>query len=201
MQERLDNLLKDFTVLAIYRCGSRIYGLEQEDSDLDYTVIIEEGGQPLILKDEGLDLFVYPKSYFKKLVTFDMGIISYFAVWVDNVLLAKENLEFLDESYKEEFESLINIDWDKYFYRWLAHVVEYFYLRVRFPETKCLYTLYRIRSEVKHYLETKKFEPYFDESDFAKSKELKANNSLEKHLPELQEIFSYLELALKEKKQ
>ena len=200
MQESFDRLLPGLKILAIYRCGSVMYGQDTEESDADYTVIVEKLGQPAVVKDEGLDLFVFDVDYYKKLLGFEDGIISYFAVWVDNTLLAEENLVFIDPSFKGEFERLVDVDWGKAFYRWLSHVVEYYALRVQFPDHKNVYNLYRIESEVRHYLESGRFEAVFPPEAFEKSQDLKLNKNIEKHLPELRRIFSYLEQVLKEGK-
>ena len=67
-----------------------------------------------------------------------------------------------------------------------------------YKEEKSLYHLYRVESLIRHYKETGKFEYYFSKENFELAKDLKTNLNIEKHLPRLQEIFSYLVSLYKE---
>ena len=67
-----------------------------------------------------------------------------------------------------------------------------------YKEEKSLYHLYRVESLIKHYKETGKFEYYFSEENKELAKDLKTTLDIEKHLPRLQEIFSYLVSLYKE---
>lgn len=182
-------------ILAIYRCGSYIYGLETDKSDEDYIVIIDGFDACNVIKEEGYDFFILGKSYFERLCNFDEKTLSYFAIWMDNTLLAKKNLVYIDENYKDEFELTINIDWNKHFKSWLKRVVDYFRLRLD-GDHKPLYHLFRIKSQVDYYLKNGKFEYHFPEEDKFKAIEFK--NSPNKNLPEVLEIFSYLESLLED---
>ena len=182
-------------ILAIYRCGSYVYGLETDKSDEDYIVIIDGFDACNVIKDEGYDFFIIGKSYFERLCNFDEKTMSYFAIWMDNTLLAKQNLVYIDEDYKDEFELVINIDWNKHFKSWLKRVVDYFRLRLD-GDHKPLYHLFRIKSQVDYYLKNGKFEYHFPEEDKLKAIEFKSSPN--KNLPEVLEIFSYLESLLED---
>ena len=41
MQELLDKLFSPNKVLLCYRCGSSIFGLSEDESDKDFTVVID----------------------------------------------------------------------------------------------------------------------------------------------------------------
>ena len=55
-----------------------------------------------------------------------------------------------------------------------------------------------VESLIKHYKETGKFEYYFSEENKELAKDLKTTLGIEKHLPRLKEIFSYLLSLYKE---
>lgn len=199
MLELLDKLLHQ-KVLAIYRSGSKIYGLETNKSDEDYTVIVDGEFQPNVIKEGGVDYFVFGKERFKQAVRIEEGCVSFFTIWIDNTCLALENLIYLDESYKEEFVSIIGEDWKPKFKKWLRLNLDYLGARLfNSPNEKTLYNIYRLNSIVKNYKNTGKFESVFNEEDKALALDFKANEQLRiSHAAKLKEIFSYLESILKE---
>ena len=51
MLRSLDNLIP-YKILAVYQCGSTAYGLNNETSDEDYTVIVDNYCGADIIKDD-----------------------------------------------------------------------------------------------------------------------------------------------------
>lgn len=198
MSELLDNYF-GLKPLLIYRCGSSIFGLSQNDSDKDYIVITEGSHLTNVLKTDDTDYFVFSKDGFKNALTFE-NELTYFLAWLDNILLAPENIVYADEEYKKEFLELIKIDWDKLFPKWLERNIEYFSVRLYTGQReKSLYHLYRLHSLVSHYIETGKFEYYFSEEDKKKAKAFRNDESdYNKYMDELISIFSYLRNILEE---
>lgn len=199
MQELLGKLLNE-KVLAIYKCGSRIYGLETNDSDADYTVIVESDFQPNVIKYNNNDYFLYGKKEFKEAISFSEGYLNFFLIWIDNTCLAKENLIYIDDEYKKEFFSLVDANWDSRFKKWLSKNLDYYGLRLKYsPTDKILYNLYRLNSIVKNYSKKGKFESVFFEEDKALSLDFKANMATRiSHKAKLEEIFSFLKSKLQE---
>lgn len=199
MLELLNNLLHE-KVLAIYGCGSKIYGLESGGSDEDYTVIVDSDFLPNVIKDNGIDYFVFGRKQFNEATNFKKGYLSFFLAWLDNTCLALDNLVYLDEGYKDEFLSIVNADWSLKFKIWLEININYFGARLLYsPEEKTLYNLYRLNSIVKNYKETGIFKSVFFENDKTLALDFKSNPSTRiSHKNKLEEIFSYLEHALKE---
>ncbi len=114
-------------------------------------------------------------------------------------MLAKENIVYVDESIKDSLDEFLYIDFKKYFKDWLYRLITYFGIRLEnYREEKSLYHLYRVESFIKHYKETGKFEYYFSEENKELAKDLKTTLDIEKHLPRLKEIFSYLLSLYKE---
>ena len=202
MQELLDRLFSPYKVLLCYKCGSSIFGLSDDDSDKDYTVILEGYDSCNVVKTDDSDFFTYGLPYFEKLKKFDKGCLTYFLVWIDNTLLAKENIVYIDESIKDKLDEFLYIDFKNHFKDWLYRLIAYFGIRLQnYKEEKSLYHLYRVESLIKHYKETGKFEYYFSKENKELAMDLKTNLNMEKHLPRLKEIFSYLLSLYKEEEE
>lgn len=154
-------------VLAMYRCGSAIYGFNASQSDLDYTVILSDFEGIRLLVEDGVDYFIYGYETFKRVVNFDdENILNSFIMWIDNVLLVKDNLVLIDDSFAAEFDELVKIDWNRHFKKWLKINLDYFTAIFTLGiNVKPLYNLYRIRSLVKHYKDTGIFEYYLSDQD------------------------------------
>ena len=95
MQELLDRLFSPNKILLVYRCGSSIFGLSENESDKDFTVIIDGFDSCNVVKTDDCDFFTFGRSYFEKLKNFDKSCLTYFLCWVDNTLLAKENIVYV----------------------------------------------------------------------------------------------------------
>jgi hypothetical protein len=181
-------------VLAVFRCGSYLHEVQSENSDKDYTVILKNYKDIRVEKRDKVDFFLFGLEPFKRATRFDNRILDYFLLWMDNTLVARENLEYLDESFKDEFDEIINIDWGKYLTTWLRTNIQYFTSCLEgLINEKSLYNLYRIRSLIKHYQATGRFEYYLSEED----KELiidykNRQENLEKHRASFKEILLYL---------
>lgn len=187
-----------FPVLVIYKCGSEIYGLANETSDADYTVIVDGYDGLNVEKEDGVDYFVFGLSKFKELVTFVPSNLSYFLLWMDNTLVAESNLVFIDEEFRDEFLALINIDWAKYFKAWLR--INYDYFKVCFEakvNLKVLYNLYRVRSLVSNYEATGTFAHTISEEDLALMQSYKNEvSNKDEHYKNFAAILVYLKEVL-----
>ncbi|MGI6714553.1 MAG: hypothetical protein ACOX3K_05895 [Bacilli bacterium] len=185
-------------VLAIYRCGSVLHGVEKDDSDRDFIVILKNYNDVRLCKVDNADYFLFGVNKFKQAVNFDRRIADYYLIWLDNTLIAKENTLFVDESFKEEYYALINIDWKKHFKVWLR--INYEYFSACFDghiNEKTLYNLYRLRSLLVHYENTRKFEYYLSAEDKALIIDYKnKKENLEKHYANFKTIFAFIKKVL-----
>lgn len=199
MSESFDSLFGQ-KVLAIYRCGSRIYGLEGSDSDEDYIAVLEGDFLPNVIKTDTADYFTYGKNQFQEAVQFKPGYLSYFTIWLDNTTVAEKNLVYIDPDFKDEFLKICKVEWEKHYPEWLSANIDYFALRLSFdPCEKSLYSLYRLHSIVKRYKETGIFESVFNDDDRILAADFKNNPEKRKdHEDRLKAIFSYLQDQLKE---
>ena len=185
-------------VLAIYRCGSYIHGVQSGDSDKDYVVILKNYRDIRLEKREREDFFLFGLEQFKRALQFDNRVLDYYLLWMDNTLLAADNLEFIDDEFKEEFNRIIHIDWQKYLTVWLRINVDYFAACYEgLINEKSLYNLYRIRSLIKHYQATGRFEYFLSDEDREFIIEYKNKHvNLEKHRANFKEILEFLKAFL-----
>lgn len=196
MLQYLDKLIPN-KILAIFRVGSKVYGLDNGESDEDYIVIVDKFDAANVLKQEGYDFFILGDSYFEKLCNLDKGTLSYFAVWIDEVLIAKKNLVYIDETYKKRFDLIINVDWKQHFKSWLARVVEYFALRIEHTNNpKPLYHLIRIKSQVEYFIQSGIFEYRFSDED--RQTALRYKNQPEQYADDVISAFNYIKHVFEE---
>ena len=181
-------------VLAIYRCGSYIHGVQSDDSDKDYVVILKNYRDIRLEKRENVDFILFGLEPFRRALRFDNRILDYYLIWMDNTLLALDNLEFIDEEFKEEFHRIIHIDWKKYLTVWLRINIDYFSACFEaLINEKSLYNLYRIRSLIRHYQDSGKFEYHLSDGDKEFIIDYKNKHAnLEKHRANFKEILEFL---------
>ena len=194
MLESYDNFL-GHKVLAVFRCGSSIYGLNQENSDNDLTVILDGYNSRDVIKEDGIDYFVFGKETYKDLLALNIPGASYSKIWIDNVTLIKDNLLYLDSEYKQEFEKVINVNWNLIFKKWLELNICYFKARL-YPDclNKSLYHIYRLHSIVELYEKEGKFLSHFNKEDFDLALDFKSNESNRKsHYLRMKKILDELE--------
>ena len=181
-------------VLAIFPCGSFLYDLNGEKSDKDYTVILQSFKEVRVYKEEGVDYFLYGLEAFKKALHFDKSVLDYHLLWMDNTLIAKEHLLYIDESFVDEFNRIINVDWDRYLITWLRINVEYFTACLDgLMNEKSLYNLYRVRSLMVNFEKTGIFTYYLSEGDRALILDYKNNRkNISQHYENFKGILKYL---------
>jgi hypothetical protein len=185
-----------FKVIAIYRCGSRILGVESSESDEDYTVILGDYHGSGVEKQEGTDFFLFGIEDYKKATQIEDGILPYFTIWIDNVLLAQRNLVYIEPDFKNQFEEIINAPWpEERIKKWVKSNVDYF--RAFYfggGNEKSLYNLYRVRSLIAHYKRTGRFEAFLSKKDKELILDYKVKKqNLEIHKKNFEAIFAYLE--------
>ena len=190
--------LGDYRVLASYSCGSSVYGLADERSDKDITLIVEGGDIVDIRRIDNVDYFVFGVGYIRKLASFDPTALDAFKVWVDNLTLLKDTLIRVDEGFKDEFLKITDIDWNARFKDWLALNVGYFKSRLDDGGfDKSLYHVYRLRSMAERYRQSGIFVSKFNDEDLKLAEDYKKNKAERyKHLDSLKGIISYLEEQL-----
>ena len=162
--EIVQGMFPGTTVMFIYYCGSLAFGLNDENSDDDVTVVLDwfHGNVHLILGT--LDIFAYGRDVYLKKQNLDPTVPLYDRAYIDEVLSQKDNLIYLNEAYRAEYEAYKNIDLTSMLGRFLAGFVEHYEMRIAYPEPqKSHYHILRIRGILDHVDRVGKYELVVEE--------------------------------------
>lgn len=187
-------------VLLKYKCGSHLFNLNNENSDVDYVIVVENFNGFACEKVEGIDYHILGIDKFREKMLFDKDTFDYLIVFNLDTYKIRENVEYLDDSFKEEFEKLINVDWEKALNPFLNSVVNYFSRYIGYENKKCMYHLYLINEFVKVYKDTGKFEYPKSEEVFNKALKFKNDSDKQKdtYTREFKRILKFLSSCIEE---
>jgi hypothetical protein len=193
----IEGVFPNTEILLIYYGGSIAYGLDDNSSDKDVTVVLDGFKGNLHLTLGEYDLFVFAKDRFIQRQQFDSSIIAYHRAAADNVMSIDRTLIYINSSFQETIDQLLIYD-DKAFM--LNHIAaELEYGRMRFDVNtnfKSHYHVFRIRGMVDHYEKTGKYELVVEEPWFSKMMDFKWNWDNEialNYVDEIKEQLDYLE--------
>jgi hypothetical protein len=195
------NLIKEVfpntEILLIYYGGSKAYGLDENTSDIDVTVVLEGFRGILHLFIGKYDLFVFSKEDFIKRQQFDDSIIAYHRQAADNVLGIKSNEYYLNPVFSDELDHIItNVD-----STFISNLIDalLIYSKSVFEvnqKSKAFYHLYRLRGMIEHLNQTGTFDLIVDEPWKSKMIDYKANYKINHEVnyeEEIVSLFDYLE--------
>ena len=184
------------TVMFIYYCGSIAFGLEDENSDDDVTVVLDGFQGNVHLSLGTLDIFAYGRDIYLKKQNLDPSVPLYDRAYIDEVLSQKDNLIYLNEEYRAEYEAYKNIDLTSKLGLFLSSFVEHYEMRINYPEPqKSHYHILRVRGILDHVDRVGKYEHVVEEPWYSKMVEYKRNWNNEvgvRYMPILKEALAYL---------
>lgn len=183
-------------VMFIYYCGSVAFGLSDENSDEDVTVVLDGFKGNVHLSLGSLDVFAYGRDIYQKKQDLDPSVPLYDRAYIDEVLSDKENLIYLDEEFKEEYEQYRNVDITSKIGIFLESFVEHYQMRLkdRIPH-KSNYHILRVRGILDHLDRIGKYELVVEEPWYSKMIEYKKNWNNELgtyYLPLILEQLNYI---------
>ena len=195
--EIVQGIFPNTTVMFIYYCGSLAFGLNDENSDDDVTVVLDgfKGNVHLSLGE--LDIFAYGRDIYLKKQNLDPTVPLYDRAYIDEVLSTKDNLIYLDENYREEYEAYKNVDLTTKLGLFLSSFVEHYKMRIEYPETqKSHYHVLRVRGILDHVDQTGKYELIVPEPWYTDMLEYKKNWNTKigrDYLPLIRKALTYIE--------
>jgi len=182
--------------MFIYFCGSLAFGLDDENSDDDVTVVLDGLQGNVHLSLGSLDIFAYGRDVYLKKQNLDPTVPLYDRAYIDEVLSQKDNLIYLNEDYRAEYEAYKNIDLTSMLGRFLSSFVEHYEMRINYPEPqKSHYHILRVRGILDHVDRVGKYELVVEEPWRSMMIEYKKNWNTElgvKYMPFLKEVLAYL---------
>jgi len=193
----IEGVFPNTEILLIYYGGSIAYGLDDNTSDKDVTVVLDGFRGNLHITIGEYDLFVFAKDRFIQRQTFDESIIAYHRAAADNVMSIDRTLIYINPIFQETLDELLVYDDKEFMLNHIAAELEYG--RMRFDVNtnfKSHYHVFRIRGMVDHYEKTGKYELVVEEPWFTKMMDFKNNwdNEIaQNYVEEIKDQLDYLE--------
>ena len=193
----VEGIFPGTTILLVYYSGSIAYGLNNEFSDKDITVVLDnfKGNMQLDLGE--YDFFVFSKERFIQRQQFDESIIAYHKAAADDVMNLDETAIYINPDFQETLEHLLSYDHKTFMLNHIHSEVEYGRMRYNIKKTlKSHYHVFRIRGMVDHFDKTGEYELVVEEPWNSKMLDFKMNwntDDAKKYEDEILEQLDYLE--------
>jgi hypothetical protein len=181
----------------MYYSGSRGYGYDEEDSDIDVTVVLENFKGSLHLQLGKLDIFAFSKDMYIKRQNFDETVIDYYKSATDDILVPEDKILYLSPEFEETYEQLKSFNVKRFIVNQITALLNHTKIRMNISmELKSHYHLLRYRGILEHYDRTGVFELVIDEpwrSEMLQYKKNWDNEIGKSYENKLVETFEYLE--------
>ena len=151
-------------ILLLYYCGSVAYGLDDENSDKNVNVVLDNFRGLIHLNLAEYDVFAYSKETFIDRQRFHEGIIPYYRAAADDLLSLDRTLIYLNPSFEETLNELLTYNHKELMLNHLT--VELQYGRMRYeisPYFKSHYHIFRFRGMIEHFKKTGIYELVVEE--------------------------------------
>jgi len=194
--ETVQGVFLNHIVMFIYYCGSYAYGLNDGNSDSDVTAVIDGFNGNVHLTIDSLDIFAYGKDVYLKKQNLDQTVPLYDRVYIDEILSPYDTLIYLNEQYRNEYETYKRIDMVLILKPFLSNFIEHYERRLELAEPqKSHYHIFRIRGILENLDLTGKYELNLSEPWLSHMKNYKNSwNTLTgiEYLPLLKETLNYI---------
>ena len=151
-------------ILLAYYCGSQAYSINNDQSDIDVTVVLEDFNGIMQFNTGQLDLFIFSKEDFLDRYKFDKHIIAYHKFSADTLLSLDRTLIHIDAEFKETVDKLLDINHTDFLKGLLIAGLEYGKSRYEVAKScKSHYHFLRYRAMIEHFEKTGKCELVFPE--------------------------------------
>lgn len=193
----VSNIFSGRKVLLLYYSGSKAYGYDDENSDIDLTVVLEGFKGNMHLQLGKIDIFAFSKEEYIKRQNFDDSIIDYYKSAADDILVSEDKVIYLDSKFCDEYKKLKNIEVKQFIVNQLSALINYTKMRMDINmKFKSHYHLFRMRGMIDHYDKTGKYELVFEEPWFTKMMNFKKNwdkDIAQTYAEEIKQQLKYLE--------
>lgn len=182
-------------ILLIYQIGSRAYGVENDGSDTDITVVLDgySGMNHVVDFETNTEYYIYSEELWIKKMELDTSLANLFLIFPDEVI--GNTPLYIDEEFVEVYEKYQNRSFGSILKTYLEKVIEHFetYLNDNI-QTKMMWHLFRIEELVLRFVSTDEWTLNLKTETIEKIQVYKANwrNQNEQTLGELKSIIEYL---------
>jgi len=193
---QIQSLFPSSKILLVYYGGSIAYGLEDEESDEDITVVLDNFNGNIHLNLDKVDFFIFSKERFIQRQHFDETITSYHRASADNLMSIDSNVIYLDPEFNSEFDSVKNCDSKEFMLNHLKAQIDYGMMRFELSQNlKSHYHIFRLRGMVDNFDKTGHYNLTVLEPWYTKMIDYKRNWNNEigkRYLDELKTELQYL---------
>lgn len=193
---QIEGLFPSSKILLVYYGGSIAYGLQDDESDEDITVVLDNFSGNIHLTLDKVDLFVFSRERFIQRQYFDESITSYHRASADNLMSIDSNLIHLDPSFIGELERIKNCDSKEFMLKHLTAQIDYGKMRFEINQNlKSHYHIFRMRGMIDNYDKTGHYNLSVSEPWYSKMMDYKHNwdNKIgQSYLTELEAELQYL---------
>lgn len=193
----IKGMFPQFRLMFAYYCGSKAYGTEDENSDIDVTAVFAGLTGNVHVEAASVDLFVYGEDCFLEKQKLNDTIPLYNLIFIDDVLSIDKNLIYSDPDYIDQLNAYKNIDFKQCLRPFLQNFLTYFsYHLTEYPQpAKRMYHVLRMRGLLDHYDNTGRYELVIEEPWKSRMIKYKGNWNNEvgiAYSPMIQEQIEYL---------
>ena len=129
--EIVKNIFPDTEVLLMYYSGSKGYGHDDEQSDIDITVVLDGFSGNMHLQLGKIDIFAFSKDSYVKRQNFDKEIMDYYKSAVDDILVPIDKVLFLNPNFDLTYQELKNFDVNWFIANQLTALINYTNMRMK----------------------------------------------------------------------
>src|SRR5690554_4323804 len=177
IEDKLKGLFVHNELMFAYFCGSRAYGTDTKDSDIDVVAVFSDLGGITHATLSGIDIFAYGIDSFIQRQSISDELPLYNLIHADDFIKAKDNLIYLNPKYKSDFDKLVKIDFSKVLPEFLEAFIKYYDLLINVQQAKVKrsYHIYRIKGLIDNYKKNGKYEINLSKEQLSKIADYKKN--------------------------
>jgi predicted nucleotidyltransferase len=177
IEDKLKGLFVHNELMFAYFCGSRAYGTDTKDSDIDVVAVFSDLGGITHATLSGIDIFAYGIDSFIQRQSISDELPLYNLIHADDFIKAKDNLIYLNPKYKTDFDKLVKIDFSKVLPEFLEAFIKYYDLLINVQQAKVKrsYHIYRVKGLIDNYKKNGKYEINLSKEQLSKIADYKKN--------------------------
>ena len=158
--EILKGLFAYNELMFAYFCGSKAYGTTDKNSDIDVVAVFSDLNGITHATFNDMDIFAYGIDSFIQRQSMSDELPLYNLIHADDFIKAKENLIYLNPEYKNDFNKLLAIGFEKVLPEYLDAFLEYYDLLINKQKVKVkrAYHIYRVKAIIDNFKKSKKYD-------------------------------------------
>lgn len=158
--EKLTSLFAYNELMFAYYCGSRAYDTTSADSDIDIVAVFSDLNGITHAGFGDIDIFAYGIDSFIQRQSISDELPLYNLIHADDFLKVKDNLIYLNPEFKDEYDKLVNIKFEKVLPEFLDAFITYYDLLINRQEAKVKrnYHIYRVHWIISNFKKTNKYD-------------------------------------------